>query len=289
MFLYVVTESSISYKITGGNLEDVFNVKETTGAIFVSGPLDYETRKKLTSDSQHLGIYSSPMASLVLTDSSQLTSDSQHLGIYSSPMASLVLTDSSQLTSDSQHLGIFSSHVASLVLTDSSQMTYDSQHLGIYSSHVASLVMTDSSQLTSDSQHLGIYSSPMASLVLTDSSQLTSDSQHLGIYSSHVAYLVLTDSSQLTSDSQQLVSPPRLFSTETSNRQRSHASSLLPPQERINKRRSTCADPCAPSDSALKLTAGRAARDLKSRPEHLRIFPNSALPFPLSPTLLPAL
>nr|CAD7580061.1 unnamed protein product [Timema californicum] len=34
------------------------------------------------------------MTSLVLTDSSQLTSDSQHLGIYSSPMASLVLTDS---------------------------------------------------------------------------------------------------------------------------------------------------------------------------------------------------
>nr|CAD7573321.1 unnamed protein product [Timema californicum] len=46
----------------------------------------------------------SPMASLVLTDSSQLTSDSQYLGIYSSPVASLVLTDSSQLTSDSQHL-----------------------------------------------------------------------------------------------------------------------------------------------------------------------------------------
>nr|CAD7195035.1 unnamed protein product [Timema douglasi] len=51
------------------------------------------------------GRYSSLMASLVLTDSSQLTSDSQHLGIYSSPMASLVLTDSSQLTSDSRHLG----------------------------------------------------------------------------------------------------------------------------------------------------------------------------------------
>nr|CAD7575819.1 unnamed protein product [Timema californicum] len=72
---------------------------------------------------------SSPMASLVLTDSSQLTSNSQHLGIYSSPMASLVLTDSSQLTSDSQHLGIYSSPMASLVLTDSSQLTSDSQHL----------------------------------------------------------------------------------------------------------------------------------------------------------------
>nr|CAD7432064.1 unnamed protein product [Timema monikensis] len=36
----------------------------------------------------------SPVASLVLTDSSQLTSDSQHLDIYSSPVAPLVLTDS---------------------------------------------------------------------------------------------------------------------------------------------------------------------------------------------------
>nr|CAD7204493.1 unnamed protein product [Timema douglasi] len=51
-------------------------------------------------------MYSSPVASLVLTDSSQLTSDSQHLGIYSSPVASLVLTDSSQLTSDNQHLAV---------------------------------------------------------------------------------------------------------------------------------------------------------------------------------------
>nr|CAD7580113.1 unnamed protein product [Timema californicum] len=32
-------------------------------------------------------------------------------GTYSSPMASLVLTDSSQLTSDSQHLGEFSSDI----------------------------------------------------------------------------------------------------------------------------------------------------------------------------------
>nr|CAD7572204.1 unnamed protein product [Timema californicum] len=66
----------------------------------------------------------SPMASLVLNDSSQLTSDSQHLedptlvtlsitkscsryasvNNYSSSMVSLVLTDSSQLTSNGQHL-----------------------------------------------------------------------------------------------------------------------------------------------------------------------------------------
>nr|CAD7576804.1 unnamed protein product [Timema californicum] len=60
---------------------------------------------QVTISGGRLHAYSSPMASLVLTDSSQLTSDSQHLGIYSSPMASLVLTDSSQLTSYSQHLG----------------------------------------------------------------------------------------------------------------------------------------------------------------------------------------
>nr|CAD7194502.1 unnamed protein product [Timema douglasi] len=46
---------------------------------------------------------------------------------YSSPMASLVLTDSSQLTSGRQYLGIHSSSMTSLVLTDSSQMTFDSQ------------------------------------------------------------------------------------------------------------------------------------------------------------------
>nr|CAD7456941.1 unnamed protein product [Timema tahoe] len=43
--------STIRYKITGGNFGDVFDVKETTGAIFVSGPLDYETRKKPRMDS----------------------------------------------------------------------------------------------------------------------------------------------------------------------------------------------------------------------------------------------
>nr|CAD7576655.1 unnamed protein product [Timema californicum] len=59
---------------------------------------------RLANSIRRLLNYSSPMASLVLTDSSQLTSHSQHLGIYSSPMASLVQTDSSQLTSHSQHL-----------------------------------------------------------------------------------------------------------------------------------------------------------------------------------------
>ncbi|CAG2062297.1 unnamed protein product [Timema podura] len=56
-----------------------------------NGPVSH--RKLAHSILVKVGRYSSPMASLVLTDSSQL-----------SPMASLVLTDSSQLTSDSQHL-----------------------------------------------------------------------------------------------------------------------------------------------------------------------------------------
>nr|CAD7430113.1 unnamed protein product [Timema monikensis] len=96
----------------------------------VLGSLTRYDTSALTNYAAEVGnLNSSPVASLVLTDSSQLTYDSQHLGIYSSPMASLVLTYSSQLTSDSQHLGIYSSPVASLVLIDSSQLTSDSQHL----------------------------------------------------------------------------------------------------------------------------------------------------------------
>nr|CAD7461382.1 unnamed protein product [Timema tahoe] len=37
--------SPIHYKITGGNIGEVFAVDETTGAIFVAGVVDYETRK----------------------------------------------------------------------------------------------------------------------------------------------------------------------------------------------------------------------------------------------------
>nr|CAD7443595.1 unnamed protein product [Timema bartmani] len=51
--------STIRYKITGGNFGDVFDVKETTGAIFVSGPLDYETRKKVGA---FLRFYTPPLS-----------------------------------------------------------------------------------------------------------------------------------------------------------------------------------------------------------------------------------
>nr|CAD7578796.1 unnamed protein product [Timema californicum] len=42
-----------------------------------------------------------------------------------------------------------------------------------------------------------------------------------------------------------ITSPPRLFSTETRNLRRSYASKMPHPRKE-NKRRSTCADPCAP-------------------------------------------
>nr|CAD7411841.1 unnamed protein product [Timema poppensis] len=42
-------------------------------------------------------------------------------------------------------------------------------------------------------------------------------------------------------------------------------------------------------DSAVKSTVSRVARDLQSRPEYVRAFQKSALPFSLSPALLPAL
>nr|CAD7600003.1 unnamed protein product [Timema genevievae] len=41
----IVTASPIHYKITGGNIGEVFAVDEMTGAIFVAGVVDYETRK----------------------------------------------------------------------------------------------------------------------------------------------------------------------------------------------------------------------------------------------------
>nr|CAD7413992.1 unnamed protein product [Timema poppensis] len=48
-------------------------------------------------------------------------------------------------------------------------------------------------------------------------------------------------------------------------------------------------DPLRASDSAVKSTVGRVARDLKSRPEYVRAFYKSALSFSLSPALLPTL
>lgn len=41
--------SRIRYEITGGNLGGAFAVKNMTGAIYVAGPLDYETRKRVSN------------------------------------------------------------------------------------------------------------------------------------------------------------------------------------------------------------------------------------------------
>ena len=40
--------SKIRYEITRGNLGGAFAVKNMTGAIYVAGPLDYETRKRVS-------------------------------------------------------------------------------------------------------------------------------------------------------------------------------------------------------------------------------------------------
>lgn len=39
--------SKIRYEITRGNQGGAFAVKNETGAIYVAGPLDYETRKEV--------------------------------------------------------------------------------------------------------------------------------------------------------------------------------------------------------------------------------------------------
>ena len=39
--------SRIRYELTQGNVGGAFGVKNSTGAIFVAGPLDYETRSRV--------------------------------------------------------------------------------------------------------------------------------------------------------------------------------------------------------------------------------------------------
>uniref|UniRef100_A0A182KH36 Cadherin domain-containing protein n=1 Tax=Anopheles christyi TaxID=43041 RepID=A0A182KH36_9DIPT len=47
MFYYFfLTASRIRYEITSGNIGGAFAVKNMTGAIYVAGALDYETRKR---------------------------------------------------------------------------------------------------------------------------------------------------------------------------------------------------------------------------------------------------
>lgn len=42
--------SRIRYEITNGNIGGAFAVKNMTGAIYVAGPLDYETRKRVSEE-----------------------------------------------------------------------------------------------------------------------------------------------------------------------------------------------------------------------------------------------
>ena len=42
------TASRIRYEITSGNIGGAFAVKNMTGAIYVAGALDYETRKRVS-------------------------------------------------------------------------------------------------------------------------------------------------------------------------------------------------------------------------------------------------
>lgn len=46
--LLLFTASRIRYEITQGNIGGAFAVKNETGAIYVAGPLDYETRKEVS-------------------------------------------------------------------------------------------------------------------------------------------------------------------------------------------------------------------------------------------------
>jgi len=54
--LFHFSASRIRYEITSGNIGGAFAVKNMTGAIYVAGALDYETRKRV-STSQRAKIY----------------------------------------------------------------------------------------------------------------------------------------------------------------------------------------------------------------------------------------
>jgi hypothetical protein len=52
--MYSYLASRIRYEITRGNFGGAFAVKNMTGAIYVAGPLDYESRKRVRLIMQHL-------------------------------------------------------------------------------------------------------------------------------------------------------------------------------------------------------------------------------------------
>jgi hypothetical protein len=50
MLLSLFAASRIRYEITSGNIGGAFAVKNMTGAIYVAGALDYETRKRVSTE-----------------------------------------------------------------------------------------------------------------------------------------------------------------------------------------------------------------------------------------------
>jgi hypothetical protein len=61
MFLF--SASRIRYEITSGNIGGAFAVKNMTGAIYVAGALDYETRKRVSHESIYTHSTSVPRVS----------------------------------------------------------------------------------------------------------------------------------------------------------------------------------------------------------------------------------
>nr|CAD7576986.1 unnamed protein product [Timema californicum] len=123
---------------------------------------------------------SSPMASLVLTDSSQQTSGSQHLATVA-PWLLLVLTDSSQQTSGSQHLAMsgknlpfpFTARIWIGRLMQTAVVNLNTPISVAMWSNVLLSCQTKLPKIRRDPGYKLMYSSPIASLVLTDSSQMT--------------------------------------------------------------------------------------------------------------------
>lgn len=53
IFIFFKIASRIRYEITSGNIGGAFAVKNMTGAIYVAGALDYETRKRVSTTSDY--------------------------------------------------------------------------------------------------------------------------------------------------------------------------------------------------------------------------------------------
>lgn len=62
--IFLLTASRIRYEITSGNIGGAFAVKNMTGAIYVAGALDYETRKRVSANETEGYMYVIPLTSL---------------------------------------------------------------------------------------------------------------------------------------------------------------------------------------------------------------------------------